>query len=283
MTACHREKDFLLATVNGESIRKSDIVPEEIPIQTVELSEQTEWLAERKQLLKNLLDQEIDQVLLIQEAHRLKISPSPQEIDHYIQSLKAGKPKEKTTSWRSEAIHQATIAALLDNVLYKNDKPDLEDFRKYYQEHPERFQKPEQIRLRQIVLSSYEQAVQIKQRILTGENFERLAREFSVGPEAAHGGDMGYFSKGELPLEIEKECFNLPTEALSPIVSTSYGYHLFRVEKRYPAGLAPLDSVLPEIMEILYNELDERTELLLERLRERAKIVIYEKNLDEIL
>ncbi len=284
ISACGRSADPLLATVNGESIRKSGIAYEEIAIQTVELSQETEILSQKKQLLRNLLDREIDETLLVQEAHRRKMTPSPQEIDAYIQSLKAGRPKEKTETWKTEAIRQITIATLLSSVLYnENGKPNLEDFRKYYQDHPEKFQKPEQIQLRQIVLSSYEQAIQIKQRILTGESFEKLAREFSVGPEAARGGDMGSFSRGELPLEIEKECFDLPTGALSPIVSTPYGYHLFRVVQRYLAGLAPFESVLPEIGEIFYNESDERTELFLERLREHAKIIIYEKNLDKIL
>lgn len=282
IASCHPSED-LLATVNGEPIRKEAIAYELIFAHNTPGSGIS---SEAKELLRALLDQEIEEVLLAQESERHGIRPDPEQIEFYLEIFQsAAQPADLNSRSRlkREAKRQATITAFLESVLYPNGKPSVEDFRKYYNEHKEQFMRPEQIHIRQILVGSHEQAIQIEQRLRRKEDFGELARRFSISPEAASGGDLGFFARGELPQEIEEACFKLPLAATSPIVSTPYGYHIFRVEERRPESVVPFEEALPQIADLFSEELDRRITLLTERLKEDAKIVIYEKNLEKLL
>ncbi|MFB6147343.1 MAG: peptidylprolyl isomerase, partial [Candidatus Nanohaloarchaea archaeon] len=55
-----------------------------------------------------------------------------------------------------------------------------------------------EVRASHILVSSKEKAENIKQQLDSGKSFEKLAREASEGPSADSGGDLGWFSKGDM-------------------------------------------------------------------------------------
>jgi parvulin-like peptidyl-prolyl isomerase len=79
------------------------------------------------------------------------------------------------------------------------------------------------------------------------EEFRRIARQESAGPEAFKGGAMGVFKAGDLPYEMEKVVFSLGEGRLSPVVESSYGYHIFRVDLKLPPQLLPEAEAAPSI------------------------------------
>ncbi len=73
-------------------------------------------------------------------------------------------------------------------------------------------------------------ATEIYDRIIKGEEFSKLAKEFSKDPgSAANGGDLGWFSKNRMVKEFEDACFNGVVNQVQKPVKTSYGYHIIKV------------------------------------------------------
>jgi peptidyl-prolyl cis-trans isomerase C len=94
---------------------------------------------------------------------------------------------------------------------------------------------PEEVRASQILVRDEAAARAARSRIQGGEAFADVARQVSLSPEAARGGDLGYFARGQMPPEFEAAAFALPAGQLSDVVETPYGYHLFLVTGRREA------------------------------------------------
>ena len=78
-------------------------------------------------------------------------------------------------------------------------------------------------------------AKDLRQQIQSGEDFAKLAEEFSDDPgSAAKGGDLGWFSKGVMIKEFEDAAFTLPLAQVSEPISTTFGYHLIEVTEKDP-------------------------------------------------
>ena len=72
----------------------------------------------------------------------------------------------------------------------------------------------------------------LRRRIINGENFTTLAVLYSEGPSAPQGGDLGFFGRGEMDPAFTKTAFSLKEGGISTIVETSFGYHLIQLIER---------------------------------------------------
>ena len=119
----------------------------------------------------------------------------------------------------------------------------------FYEEHKRDFLVPERVRVSQILLETENKAVDVLRRLenASEEEFRRIARQESVGPEAFKEGVMGVFKAGDLPFEMEKVVFSLGEGRLSPVVESSYGYHIFRVDRKLPPQLLLEAEAAPTI------------------------------------
>ncbi len=85
-------------------------------------------------------------------------------------------------------------------------------------------------------LAAYQKIADIRKRILTGEDFEKLARELSEDPSAKYnGGDLGYFTAMQMVYPFEQAAYQTTSGQVSPIVRTRFGYHLIKVIDKKPA------------------------------------------------
>ena len=85
-------------------------------------------------------------------------------------------------------------------------------------------------------LAAYNKAVEVRQRALAGEDFTKLAKEFSNDPSASqNGGDLGYFSSLQMVYPFENAAFKTPVGQISLPVRTRFGYHLVKVLDRRPS------------------------------------------------
>jgi peptidyl-prolyl cis-trans isomerase SurA len=85
-------------------------------------------------------------------------------------------------------------------------------------------------------LAAYNKVLSLKQRIVKGEDFEKLAREFSEDPSAkSNGGNLGYFTTLQMVYPFEDAAFRLKPGEISDPVRTRFGYHLIKVTDRAPA------------------------------------------------
>jgi peptidyl-prolyl cis-trans isomerase C len=163
---------------------------------------------------------------------------------------------------RSQVLAQAYINDLQKNLDKLISDADIEQ---YYKDHPEEF---EEVRARHILISTKPQgeesdddeakdksenkpkalteeearrkAETILDRLRKGEDFAKLAQEFSDDPGSkSKGGDLGYFSRGKMTRAFEEAAFSLKPGQLSGVVQSDFGFHIIKVEDRH---IAPLDE-----------------------------------------
>jgi parvulin-like peptidyl-prolyl isomerase len=140
--------------------------------------------------------------------------------------------------------------------------------------HLREFDTPERVTVRQIVVPTSNEARDVRRRLLREpRSFEALARTQSRAPEAATGGLMGTFARGELPKEMEAAAFDLPVGQPSGIVETPLGHHVMRVEERHPARVATEEFCRAEAGPRLKREkADRAAREFVRSVRARAKV-----------
>ena len=131
----------------------------------------------------------------------------------------------------------------LASVLEK-ERISESEARAYYDAHPDVASVAESVTIREILLTTQQEARDVVRILSSDRNaFELLARTRSRSPQASGGGLLGSFRRGELPPEIEGVAFSLPPGHISGIVTTSFGYHVLRLEaKTLPATRSFLES-----------------------------------------
>ncbi|HEA47084.1 MAG TPA: peptidyl-prolyl cis-trans isomerase [bacterium] len=136
----------------------------------------------------------------------------------------------------------------------KEVKVDEKEIEKYYQENKESYRIPEKIRVRHILIKgreARERIKEIKRRLEEGEGFESLAKEFSQCPSKEKGGDMGFFTRGNMAEELERVAFGLKKGQISRLVKSRFGYHIIKLEERKESHIPPLDEVRERIKRTL--------------------------------
>jgi peptidyl-prolyl cis-trans isomerase SurA len=164
---------------------------------------------------------------------------------------------------------------------------DHADVVKYYQDHQDEFQRPEQVSLREILVSTKDKtpdeipALQKKaqgllDRVRAGDDFAQLAIHFSDGPTAKDGGELGQpFQRGVLAKPIEDQVFKLDKNQTTEVIQTQEGFLILEVEQRYEAGLQPLDKVEDEIMDKLFEaKVDPAVRDFLKQLRQDSYVQV---------
>ena len=139
--------------------------------------------------------------------------------------------------------------------------PTRKEITFYYKTNRKQFWAPEQIRVLQIV-KNFEEPVdrqflysilkQAESEVATGTSFAEVADKYSDCP--GHGGDLGWFGRGEMIEAFEELVFELALEEISPIFETQFGLHLVKLVDRRPAGIAPLSEVYELVSELLYRK-----------------------------
>jgi parvulin-like peptidyl-prolyl isomerase len=117
--------------------------------------------------------------------------------------------------------------------------------------------------------------MEIRRAVERGEDFSDLAQRHSTAPESSKGGDMGYVGRGDLPEEMEKAIFSLKEGEVSPVVSSPYGYHLFKVIQNGPEEGEETQYWLDQARaEIKRQKLEAAYRTWLDELRSKYKITV---------
>lgn len=213
-------------------------------------------------LLEQLKARALNETALIalvrQEAARRFIKVAREEVEARLNNWKDGYPRggfeemlkrQNTTQdyvksrIESQLLVEKVSSELSGTELLVSD----EEMKRYFQQHPNEFFRPERVHALQIVVPTTEEATKLRQEILSGViTFESAARRFSLSPDAAKGGDIGFFARKE-KIEAFDEAFSVPVGAISKPVTSRYGVHLFKVLERQPKKALAFQEAKPEL------------------------------------
>ena len=131
------------------------------------------------------------------------------------------------------------------------------------------------------------EAVKVRESIVTGEiSFEEAAKKHSSDSGSAEkGGSLGQFGKGQMVKPFEEAAFSLqePGELGEP-VKTRYGYHIIRLDKRYPSEVKPFEQVKAQIIkELEAKQRKEIRENYLVEIRDDPNVELNEPAIDRFL
>lgn len=174
---------------------------------------------------------------------------------------------------RDEIRRTLLIRALLEPQIEVTD----EEVRAFFEENADLFAQREMVRARHILVSTKEQAEELRRQLLDGADFATLAREHSSDAgSAARGGDLGWFGRGVMVAPFEEAAFSLKVGEISEPVQSSFGYHLIKVEERAEAKPAEFnDQVAATIRELLAEEkMQQQLGTWLQSLRLQADVEI---------
>jgi peptidyl-prolyl cis-trans isomerase C len=136
--------------------------------------------------------------------------------------------------------------------------------------------KPEQeIRARHILVATEAEAKEIAERLKKGEDFATLAKEKSKDPNA-EGGDLGFFSRGQMLKPFEDAAFALEVGELSEPVQTQFGWHIIKLEEKRDQPLPTFDQVKGAIIAQLVQA---KAQEVVGGLRDAAKIEVIDPEL----
>ncbi len=308
----------IVARINNQIVTRSEFQRAREQLQA-EMQQQFGAAAEKEfsEREKDVLRDLIDQALLIQRGKDMGLTADVElvkRLDDIRKQLKL------------ETMEDLERAAAAQGVSYEDFKENVrgniitqqvigrevggriqitqDETRAYYDAHKAEFERPEQVRLSEILVATQasvqpeggeaahnpdaqalaaaeQEARELLAQIRGGTSFEEIAQKHSTGPTAAQGGDLGYFKRGDLAAELENTIFAMKARDVSDVTRTRQGFIILKVTEHHAAGSPPQKDIEPQIMErIYYSKMQPALRVFLTRLREEAYIDIKEGYVD---
>jgi peptidyl-prolyl cis-trans isomerase SurA len=248
---------------------------------------------------KNALRDLIDQSLLVQRGKDMGISVETEVIKRLDQiriqnNLTSMEDLEKAVSgtginWEDfkDNIRKGLLTQrVISQEVGSHINISKEEVAKYYEDHKAEFVRPEQVALREIVVSTEgkkdselpdlkKKAETARKRVEDGEEFAEIAKRFSDGSTAKQGGFLGIYKRGELSKELEDTVFKMKKNDLTEVMDTKQGYLVLQVLEHYDEGEQSLSKVEGEITDKLYSQrMEPKLHEYLKTLREQSYVVI---------
>jgi peptidyl-prolyl cis-trans isomerase C len=257
---------------------------------------------ELAQIRQAVLDNLIARELLYQESKKKGFKGNEEEVNGQLKALRARFPSEAEfqtgltkmniteADLRSQIEQDITIRQFINDTFVDKVTVSEAEIKAYYDNNPQFFTKPEQIRASHILIKVEPQAdamqkdrarkalKKVQQKLQTGEDFGALAKEFSQGPSAPKGGDLGFFGRGQMVKPFEDKAFAMKTGEVSDIVETQFGYHLIKVTDKKPESTLTFVEVKERLGEHLKQQkVQQEIGAYVEKLRVDAKVETYQK------
>ncbi len=288
----------VLAKVNGETVSRAEF---ELAVRTLEARAQAAVPVEqRDQVYRQVLDRIVGYKLLLQETRARKIAAQDADVDSRMQQMKSQFPNEDAfkkaladrgitfDKLRQETSETIAVNQLLEKEIEPQVKVEDKDISDFYAKNTQEFKQAEAVKAAHILIRLPEkadaaartkaksQADQILKQLAGGAKFEDLAKKLSQDPgSAANGGDLGFFSKGQMVPAFENAAFALKPGQTSGVIETPFGFHIIRVSDTRPARDLPLDEVKGQIKTYLSDQMrSAKSEAFIQGLRAKGKVEI---------
>lgn len=246
-------------------------------------------------LRRRLLDDAVERTLLLQQARSRSIAVGQDEVERALLRLRSEYPgthfddllaqeRLSQAELKARLQEQLTIEKLFADEVFPQVQLAEAEVERYYTEHAQEFEQPEQVHALQIVVRTQAEAQKLRDEVRRKpQAFGEVARRASIAPEGRAGGDLGWFGKGAGMPEVFDACFKLSLNTVSEVTPSPYGFHVFKVVGRRPALRRAFAEARGLIHDRLLREKRARAqEEYLATLRARARIQIDQAALDAV-
>ena len=289
-------KKFAFQKYMIDSTYGKEIWNEKVPAEQSITKQETTLI---KDFTLRLVDSIIQEELLSQEAKKQSLKIDESELKNNVDQWKNSITKDKTAKeyYEKNGIteevvtdifkEQMNISALEANYT-KNNPVTQAEIDKYYNEHKSEYTNA-QVKASHIIIktqnddgtemsqdkvdSAKKQIDEIYAKIKAGEDFAKLAKQYSQDASKDAGGDLGFFSKGQMVKEFEEVAFSMKVGEVSEPFKTKYGYHVVKLTDKKEDTTDP-----KQVKEFLKGTLQqEKFTKYVEELKKAAKITKDEK------
>jgi len=251
----------------------------------------------------------IDQQLLIQKGAELGITGDTElikRLDEMRKQMGLGSMEELEEAAQKQGVSYEDFKQNMRNNIITQDvigrevgshiQITKEEEQKFYDEHKDKMERPEQVILSEILVAptkpakagetapdptpeqlaaAEKNANDILADLKKGANFADEAKKYSDGPTASDGGALGAFGRGSLAKELEDKTFSLKPGQFTDVIRTKQGFIILKVDQHQPAGVPPLKDVEQDVQQAIYlQKLQPALRTYLTKLRENAYIDI---------
>lgn len=216
--------DAIVAQVEGKPIHRSEVLRafSSLPQQMQQAGFET--------IYPQLVERMIQQRLLVINGRKNKFADN-EEVKRRLKRLE-----------------DAVIGEVyLNQLIEENLTPGLIDaqYKEFLQQNPP----TDEVHARHILLKTETDAKNVIGHIDAGKKFEDAAKEFSTGPSAASGGDLGFFKRGDMVKPFSDAAFALKSGDVTPLpVKTRFGWHVIKVEDRRSTQPPSFEEMKPRIV-----------------------------------
>ena len=255
--------------------------------------------AELARFQREVGDGLVNRSLLLQEAQRRAIQPDRESINAALARYEARYKDRANWAANRDRMLAAVMPQLerdsrleqLERQVKTVPKPSEAFARLYYEQHPDLFTEPEQVKLRVILLrvdpsaaqaawnAAHAEAASLHMKLAAGADFAELARLHSGDRSAARGGEMDYMHRGMLPEALHKVVDRLEPQQLAAPVQVLEGVAIVRLDDRRKAQLRSFGDVRERVAALWQrSEGDARWNALIAELRQGTAIRIDESH-----
>jgi parvulin-like peptidyl-prolyl isomerase len=241
-----------------------------------------------------VLDEIIRNTLIAQEITKENISVEQGALESELKKAREGyiegtfeKALElegiSAADWEKSIEKKLTINELIRRQVNSKVLVSDKELHDYFDKNHKEFHKKEQVKALHIMVESEEEIRKIQKELRSKQKtFTALAMEYSLGPEAVKGGDLGYFEAGQMPEEFD-DVFKLKINKVSGIIKTPYGFHLFKVVDKIKERIMDFKESKIRVKKILLQHLqDQAFQEWFVKLKQDSKIEIKYDSFDKI-
>ena len=226
--------------------RASDLIGSFAEMPANEMSHWLDYIDQEIKLAYSVLDP---------QQYRAKVKITDEDLKTWFESHKLN---YKTAPQAKLAYLNFTFADFA-----KPETVAEETLRAYYQEHLAEYHSPEKRRARHILFKVEDgdsnearaakkaEAEKVLQQLRQGGDFAAMAKKYSDDRSKERGGDLGFFSRGQMVPTFEESVFSLKPGEISSIVESPFGYHIIKVEEVQPEKTRSFAEVGPAIRQQL--------------------------------
>jgi len=278
----------VLVKVNGEIVTKTELEQRQIAAlrqKNPNLRPDSDAALQKAltEVTPQVIVDAVDEMLIVQRGKELGFTMSTEQFNGIIENIKKENKIESdealAAALKQEGMTMADLRKQLERtslvqrvqqqeVMSKLQVTDTE-LKSYYEAHQGEFGTVPQVTLREITVAvpvdpqglnvgkdddAKAKADEVRAKILAGEPFPRLAADYSDSGSKANGGLVGPLSKSDLSEDLQKAIAGLKEGGVTPVIRTSRGYQVVKVEKLQDSTTKPFEEAKAEIADKIANE-----------------------------